>query len=69
VDALVAEDARGVFAAQRANTSRLKRHALEYISDSPASVDEADAREALQWATESVAAAQPFVAGANVPTI
>lgn len=68
-DALVESDAPGVFAGQRTNMSRLKRHSLEYISDNPTSVDEADAREALQWATECVAAAKPFVAHPSAPTI
>ena len=68
-DALRGDDAPGVFAGQRASISRLKRHSLEYISDNPASVDEADAREALQWATECVAAAEPLVARPSAPMI
>jgi hypothetical protein len=68
-DALVDEDAPGVFAGTRANVSRLKRHSLEYISDSPASVDEKDAREALQWATECISAAEAFIKNPSSPTI
>jgi HEPN domain-containing protein len=68
-DALVDEDAPGVFAGTRANVSRLKRHSLEYISDSPASVDEKDAREALQWATECISAAGAFIKNPSSPTI
>lgn len=68
-DALTGDASPGAFAGQRANVSRLKRHSLEYISDSPVSVDEEDAREALQWATECVATAEAFVAEASSPTI
>jgi hypothetical protein len=66
---LVGDQAPEVFAGQRATPSRLKRHNLEYISDNPVSVDEADAREALQWANEAVAAAEPFVALSSAPRI
>ena len=65
-DALIGEDDSGrrcLVAAQ--GPSRLKRHNLEYISDSPVAVNEADAREVLQWATEAVTAAASFLACAR----
>lgn len=68
-DALVGEDAPGVFAGQRAGTSRLKRHSLEYVSDNPVTVDESDAREVLQWAMEAVSAAESFMKRFPMPTI
>jgi len=68
-DALVGEGAPGVFAGSRAGQSRLKRHSLEYISDNPVSVNDADAREVLQWAKEAVAAAESFLERSSGPTI
>lgn len=68
-EVLVGDAAPGVFAGKRANVSRLKRHSLEYISDNPASVNEGDAREALQWATECVYAAEAFIKDPASPTI
>ena len=68
-DALVSSVAPGVFAGVRAGVSRLKRHSLEYVSDNPISVSEADAREVLQWARDGVAAATAFVALASAPRI
>jgi hypothetical protein len=69
-DALIGEEASpGVFAGSRAAQSRLKRHSLEYISDSPIGVNEADAREVLQWATEAIDAADSFLTLSPAPTI
>jgi hypothetical protein len=68
-DALIGEDDSGAFVGSRAGPSRLKRHNLEYISDSPVAVNEADAREVLQWATEAVTAAASFLARSPTPTI
>ena len=68
-DALVGGLAPGAFAAPRAAQSRLKRHSLEYISDNPADVNETDAREVSQWATEAVAAAASFLELSSGPTI
>lgn len=68
-DALVGEEAPGVFAGSRAGQSRLKRHNLEYISDNPTSVTDADAREVLQWATEATAAAEAFLKQSSGPAI
>jgi hypothetical protein len=68
-DALVADDTPGVFAPRRATPARLTRHRLEYISDVPIDVEEPDARQALQWATEAVAAATAFATRASVPRI
>jgi hypothetical protein len=68
-DALAADEAPDVFSGSRAGVSRRKRHSLEYISDSPVEVNEADAREVLQWATEAVTAASSFLSRSFPPMI
>ena len=68
-DALVGDTAPGVFSGARAGVSRLKRHSLEYLSDNPVTVTEADAREVFQWAKEAIVAAEAFVAASSIPTI
>jgi len=68
-DALVGSEAPGVFAGLRAGVSRLKRHSLEYVSDSPVTVSEADAREVLQWARDAIDAATAFMASPSVQRI
>lgn len=69
-DALVGSESPGVFAAQRATPTRQKRHSFEYLDvEHPSGADPEDARQALQWATEAIEAAEPFVARSSVPRI
>ncbi|MGH3732333.1 MAG: hypothetical protein ACRDVC_03015 [Acidimicrobiales bacterium] len=68
-DALVAGYSDGVFAGARAGSSRLKRNSLEYPEDNPVTVDELDAREVLQWASDAINAADSFLSRQPLPTI
>lgn len=68
-DALAGDETPDIFAGPRAGQSRLKRHNLEYVGDNPVSVNEKDAREALQWATDAVEAAESFLSRSSAPSI
>ncbi len=68
-DALVKGYDDEVFAGTRATTSRLKRNSLEYPEDNPVSVDESDAEEVLQWASDAIKAAEAFLSRSPLPTI